>query len=83
MHHFPEQAVQAHRDIKAALGASALSITDIFRFPTLAGLAAHIDGLDGQKAEPPKAPPAAETPARTETMSKRRLMRAERARGRG
>jgi len=76
-------AVQAHRDIKAALGASALSITDIFRFPTLAGLAAHIDGLDGQKAEPPKAPPAAETPARTETMSKRRLMRAERARGRG
>ena len=83
VHHFPEQAVQAHRDIKAALGASALSITDIFRFPTLAGLAAHIDGLGGKTAAPAKTPSAAETPARSETMSKRRLMRAERARGRG
>ena len=39
-------AVQAHRDIKAALGTVKLSITDIFRFPTLSGLAGHID--DGQ-----------------------------------
>ncbi|MBO9431627.1 MupA/Atu3671 family FMN-dependent luciferase-like monooxygenase [Sulfitobacter sp. R18_1] len=76
-------AVQAHRDIKAALDVSALSITDIFRFPTLAGLAAHIDGLGGKTAAPFKAPSAAETPARSETMSKRRLMRAARGRGRG
>ncbi|MFG6568564.1 MupA/Atu3671 family FMN-dependent luciferase-like monooxygenase [Sulfitobacter sp. 1A13679] len=76
-------AVQAHRDIKAALDVSALSITDIFRFPTLAGLAAHIDGLGGKTTAPAKTPSAAEPSARSETMSKRRLMRAARGRGRG
>lgn len=75
-------AVQAHRDIKAALNISALSITDIFRFPTLFGLAAHIDGLSGQTPEPPTSASATDAPARAETMSKRRLMRAGRGRGR-
>ncbi|MFN4170900.1 MAG: MupA/Atu3671 family FMN-dependent luciferase-like monooxygenase, partial [Pseudorhodobacter sp.] len=39
-------AVQAHREIRADLGASAarLSITDIFRFPTLSALAGHLEG---------------------------------------
>jgi acyl carrier protein len=34
-------AVQVHRDLKASL-ASDLTITDIYRFPTVAGLAAHV-----------------------------------------
>ncbi len=69
-------AVQAHRDIKAALGLGTLSITDIFRFPTLDGLAGHIDKGTGA------APKLAETqpePAKTETISKRRAMRAGRS----
>jgi natural product biosynthesis luciferase-like monooxygenase protein len=67
-------AVQAHRDIKAALGTEALSITDIFRFPTLEGLAGHLDKDTAPKAS------AAPEPAKTETMSKRRAMRAGRSR---
>ncbi|MEH6739154.1 MAG: phosphopantetheine-binding protein, partial [Sulfitobacter sp.] len=68
-------AVQAHRDIKAALGADKLGITDIFRFPTLAGLAAHLD----KGKTPLPAPVIEDTPARSETMSKRRAMRAGRS----
>ena len=68
-------AVQAHRDIKAALGAASLSITDIFRFPTLEGLAGHIDQTKGSSAEPVIAAP---DPAKSDTMAKRRLMRASR-----
>jgi len=68
-------AVQAHRDIKAALDVPSLGITDIFRFPTLEGLAAHLD-----KGKAPAAPqPAEDAPARAETMSKRRAMRAGRS----
>lgn len=37
-------AVQAHRELKAALGSSSLAITDIFRFPTLGALAEHVGG---------------------------------------
>ncbi len=70
-------AVQAHRDIKAALGADRLSITDIFRFPTLEGLAAHLDKGQGEASG---AAPAAPEPAPTETISKRRMMRAGRSR---
>ena len=71
-------AVQAHRDIRAALGADRLSITDIFRFPTLASLAAHLDKIGGKSETPaPTAPEPA--PAKTETMSKRRAMRAGRS----
>ncbi|MGF1467099.1 MAG: MupA/Atu3671 family FMN-dependent luciferase-like monooxygenase [Sandaracinaceae bacterium] len=36
-------AVQAHREIKTETGKD-LSVTDIFRFPTIASLAAHLDG---------------------------------------
>ena len=43
-------AVQAHREIKQALGIPTLAITDIFRFPTLGALAEHIGGGgDGSK----------------------------------
>lgn len=70
-------AVQAHRDIRSALGADTLSITDIFRFPTLGGLAAHLD--KGQGTAPVADTPAAPDPAASETMSKRRMMRRSRS----
>jgi hypothetical protein len=68
-------AVQAHRDIKQALNTTRLSITDIFRFPTLAALAAHLDD------KPRDAPEAADETAeraqmRADAMSRRRAMRA-------
>ena len=44
-------AVQAHRELKAALGSTSLAITDIFRFPTLGALAEHVGGTgSGGKA---------------------------------
>ena len=68
-------AVQAHREIRDTLDVPRLSITDIFRFPTLGGLAAHL----GKSTAPQDAPaPLDDSPARTETMSRRRAMRAER-----
>jgi natural product biosynthesis luciferase-like monooxygenase protein len=39
-------AVQAHREIKAATGKE-LTVTDIFRFPTIAALASHLEGGGG------------------------------------
>lgn len=74
-------AVQAHRDIKAALGGTQLSITDIFRFPTLEALASHLEGGDRSAEVTP--PDLSQAPAKTETMSKRRAMRAGRTRERG
>ncbi|GGL56373.1 MupA/Atu3671 family FMN-dependent luciferase-like monooxygenase [Wenxinia marina] len=51
-------AVQAHRELRAETGLTALSITDLFRFPTLGALAARIESL-GYRAGPTA--PAAET----------------------
>ena len=70
-------AVQAHREIREALGSTRLSITDIFRFPTLAALAAHLD----DKPKPEAAAPglAAQADARADAMARRRAMRAGRA----
>ena len=72
-------AVQSHRDIRAALDTPKLSITDIFRFPTLAGLASHIETLAGGSTKPddPAEDDAAQA-AKSDTMSKRRAMRANR-----
>ncbi len=77
-------AVQAHREIRSRSGADKLSITDIFRFPTLAALATRIATLTGT-AKPQDAPevaPAAEiaerADVRADAMSKRRAMRARR-----
>lgn len=67
-------AVQAHREIKAGLGRSDISITDIFRFPTLSGLVQHIDGADAAE----EAAPAITMPSRGDVMSKRKAMRANR-----
>ncbi|OBY24558.1 MupA/Atu3671 family FMN-dependent luciferase-like monooxygenase [Leisingera sp. JC1] len=71
-------AVQAHRELREELGTAKLSITDIFRFPTLAGLAAHIEGLAGTPANTEQQPEAAAAPDRSDMMSKRRAMRANR-----
>ena len=64
-------AVQVHREIRAALGAAKLSITDIFRFPVLGQLAAHLD--DAPKAV---APVNDRADARADAMARRRAMRA-------
>ncbi|WP_372801331.1 MupA/Atu3671 family FMN-dependent luciferase-like monooxygenase [Paracoccus seriniphilus] len=78
-------AVQAHREIKQALGGGVrLSITDIFQFPTLESLSAHLGAAD--PANNPAQPAAASgetaledrASARAEAMSRRRAMRANR-----
>ncbi len=77
-------AVQAHREIRARSGAAKLSITDVFRFPTLNALAGRVQELTGtpRPADAPEAKAAEEVSeqaqSRAETMSKRRAMRARR-----
>ncbi len=65
-------AVQVHCEIRAALGTSKLSITDIFRFPVLSALARHLDGRP-KAAAPTEAPVNAD--ARVDTISRRLAMR--------
>jgi natural product biosynthesis luciferase-like monooxygenase protein len=68
-------AVQAHREIKQALSSTRLSITDIFRFPTLAALAAHLD--DKPRGTPEAVAESTErAQMRADAMSRRRAMRA-------
>ncbi len=62
-------AVQAHRDIRAELGTTRLSITDIFRFPTLAALAQHLGDT------PAPAAPNTRADTRADAMVRRRAMR--------
>ena len=38
-------AVQAHREMKVALNSDRLAITDIFRFPVVSAMAAHLGKL--------------------------------------
>jgi natural product biosynthesis luciferase-like monooxygenase protein len=80
-------AVQAHRELKARLNTPRLAITDIFRFPVLSALAAHL----GQGQTPPTSPqpvqPIAASPypaggaegspepSRNDAMARRRAMR--------
>jgi hypothetical protein len=71
-------AVQAHREIREALGDARLSITDIFRFPTLAQLAAHLDDRP-QAAAPAPAIPGERAAVRGDAMERRRAMRAARS----
>jgi hypothetical protein len=82
-------AVQAHREIRAMPGASGLSITDIFRFPTLGALAARVEALAGEAGAAPVLAPSApvatvamEAPggdSRADAMARRRELRARRA----
>jgi len=70
-------AVQAHREIRDKMGAAKVSITDIFRFPVLEALAAHIEGPKVAKPAPVLA--AAPAPSSTEdlgdALARRRAMR--------
>lgn len=70
-------AVQAHREIREALGVPKLSITDIFRFPVLSALAAHLDDRP-KEAELDVGRLAERAQARSDAMSRRREMRANR-----
>ncbi|MFZ5963198.1 MupA/Atu3671 family FMN-dependent luciferase-like monooxygenase [Thalassococcus sp. BH17M4-6] len=80
-------AVQAHRLIREELGAQALSITDIFRFPVLSALAGRVSGLiaPAESGPKPATPVAANAPAndraqaRSDAMARRRAMRARRS----
>jgi natural product biosynthesis luciferase-like monooxygenase protein len=76
-------AVQAHREMREKLSLPSLSITDVFRFPVLSQLAAHIDARMKPAAAPESAPEPAQDTVETaqnrlDAMSKRRMMRAER-----
>jgi natural product biosynthesis luciferase-like monooxygenase protein len=68
-------AVQAHREIRQALGSTKLSITDIFRFPTLEALAKHLDDRPADTAAS-AAETAERAQMRADAMSRRRAMRA-------
>lgn len=67
-------AVQAHREIKQALNTTRLSITDIFRFPTLSALAQHLDDRPRETAET-AAESTERAQMRADAMSRRRAMR--------
>jgi hypothetical protein len=85
-------AVQAHRDIRQSLDVPKLGITDIFRFPTLGGLAGRIDAMRGVTKAPTVATGVPQAPAndpsnervtdraasRADAMSRRRDLRARR-----
>ncbi len=72
-------AVQAHRDIRDGLGARHVTITDIFRFPTLAALAARVDAGFAPAAPVPEPEPAlAGADTRSDAMARRRELRARR-----
>ncbi len=71
-------AVQAHREIRAGLDASRLTITDIFRFPTLGALAEHIGGKSKDAVPVDTVAQADRARARTDAMSRRRAMRENR-----
>ncbi len=86
-------AVQAHREMKVALNSDRLAITDIFRFPVISALAAHL----GKMIPAPAASPAATTSApaataptsdptadtRMDAMARRRAMREAREKALG
>ncbi len=76
-------AVQAHREIRNELSVQSLSITDIFRCPTLSALIEVIDQKTGAAAETASPEETAEAKAeraaeRQDAMSRRRQMRARR-----
>ena len=70
-------AVQLHREIRETLGTTKLSITDIFRFPTLQDLATHLSGTGGVagKPKPQMAGLADRADTRADAMERRRAMR--------
>lgn len=87
-------AVQAHREIRSTMGVQKLSITDIFRAPTLGALSKIVASKVGAPATAPaqQAPSAPTPPEKAEpamaggsledAMARRREMRAARRRNR-
>lgn len=73
-------AVQVHRELREGLGLSKISITDIFRFPVLQALAAHLDQA-AKPAAPPVVAQIERADARMDAMARRRAMRAVRIDG--
>lgn len=73
-------AVQAHREMKAALGSDRLAITDIFRFPVLSALAAHLGAVPPQPGAPLQDNGA---DLRLDAMARRKAMRDARERASG
>jgi hypothetical protein len=80
-------AVQVHRELKAIFGPAKLSITDIFRFPTLGALSQHlapVQPVSGAKNAEPVVQESTNTAGasrgqmRQDAMSRRREMRARR-----
>lgn len=79
-------AVQAHREIRDGLGMAKLSITDIFRFPTLEALARHLDDRPKAALQPVATEQMqavgggiqTQAEARSDAMARRRAMRAAR-----
>lgn len=82
-------AVQAHREMKVALNSDRLAITDIFRFPVVSALAAHLGKLVPAPAASVAAPPPAPAPSdvgadtRMDAMARRRTMREAREKALG
>jgi natural product biosynthesis luciferase-like monooxygenase protein len=86
-------AVQAHREMKVALNSDRLAITDIFRFPVVSALAAHLGKLVPAPATAPTMAPAAAQPtpsatdqggdSRMDAMARRRAMREAREKALG
>jgi len=72
-------AVEAHRDLRDALGTRTLSIADFFRFPTLGALTTHVEGLLGASASEKKE--AVPEPATSEVTNRRRDLRRRRGSG--
>ncbi len=76
-------AVQAHREIRTELDVPSLSITDIFRCPTLSALAEVVDQKTGgaapaENAEEVAAAKAERAAERSDAMARRRQMRSRR-----
>ncbi len=71
-------AVQAHRDLKSALQSDQLTITDIFRFPVLSALAAHLRPPVSKKPETANVEDGPE--GKSEAMARRKAMREARER---
>ena len=65
-------AVQAHREIAEATGAK-LTVTDIFRFPTIQALADHLEGDGGGNEALQKS--ADRAAARRQALGRRRVLR--------
>jgi natural product biosynthesis luciferase-like monooxygenase protein len=83
-------AVQAHREMKVALNSDRLAITDIFRFPVVSALAAHLGKSMPAAVAPAAASAAPAAPAtdsmadtRMDAMARRRAMREAREKALG